>query len=156
MDGWVTADVLAPGLAVGQAVGRLGCFAAGCCFGRPTTVPWAVTFRDPYATRAVGTPLDVALHPTQLYESAAALLLFLLLLWLSKRKRFHGQIALVYLFVYAAARFVIEFYRGDPSRGTVLGGWVSTSQFVALLIALTVAVLYPYLSRRRRLEPAPA
>jgi phosphatidylglycerol:prolipoprotein diacylglycerol transferase len=118
-------------------------------------VPWACTFRDPYATRAVGTPLDVALHPTQLYESAATLLLFLGLWWLSKRKRFHGQVTLVYLFLYAAARFVIEFYRGDAARGTV-GGWISTSQFVALLIVVAVAALYPYLSRRRRLEPAPA
>jgi phosphatidylglycerol:prolipoprotein diacylglycerol transferase len=156
MDGWTTADVLVPGLAVGQAVGRLGCFAAGCCFGRPASVPWAVTFRDPYATRAVGTPLDVPLHPTQLYESAAVFLLFLGLLWLGRRKRFHGQVALAYLFFYAAARFVIEFYRGDATRGTVLGGWMSTSQFVALLIVLAVAALYPYLSRRRRPEPAAA
>jgi phosphatidylglycerol:prolipoprotein diacylglycerol transferase len=155
LDAWTTADVLAPGLALGQAIGRLGCFAAGCCFGRPTSVPWACTFRDPYATRAVGTPLDVALHPTQLYESAAVLLLFLGLWWLTKHKRFHGQVTLAYLFVYAAARFAIEFYRGDATRGTV-GGWMSTSQFVALFIVVAVAVLYPYLSRRRRLEPAPA
>lgn len=153
---WRTADVLAPGLALGQTIGRLGCFAAGCCYGRPTGVPWAVTFRDPYATRAVGTPLDVPLHPTQLYESASVFLLFLALLWLSRRKRFHGQVTLVYLFVYAVIRFVVEFYRGDTSRGTVLGGWMSTSQFIAILVTLAVALLYHYVQRRQRLQPAAA
>ena len=80
---WRTADVLAPGVALGQAIGRLGCFAAGCCYGRPADVPWAVTFRDVYATRTVGTPLDMPLHPTQLYESLAASLIFFVLLWLA-------------------------------------------------------------------------
>lgn len=162
LDGWRTADVLAPGVALGQAIGRLGCFSAGCCYGRPTSVPWAIVFRDPYATRAVGTPLDTPLHPTQLYESFTVTLLFLFLLWLSNRKRFHGQVSLVYLFAYAVIRFVIEFYRGDAARGTVLGGWVSTSQFIAILVVLAVAAVYPYLRRRRPadgsgpLEPATA
>jgi phosphatidylglycerol:prolipoprotein diacylglycerol transferase len=159
LEGWRTADVLAPGVAIGQVIGRLGCFSAGCCYGRPTGVPWAVTFRDPYATRAVGTPLDVPLHPTQLYEAGAVLLLFLGLVWLAGRKRFQGQVTLAYLFGYAVVRFAIEFYRGDASRGTVLGGWVSTSQFIAILVVLGVAVLYPYLRRKQppeRLEPAPA
>ncbi|HET8646569.1 MAG TPA: prolipoprotein diacylglyceryl transferase, partial [Vicinamibacteria bacterium] len=162
LPGWKAADALAPAVVLGQSIGRLGCFAAGCCFGRPASVPWAVTFRDPYATRAVGTPLDIPLHPTQLYESLSVTLLFLGLLWLARRKRFHGQVALVYLFAYAALRFAIEFYRGDASRGTVLGGWVSTSQFIAILVALAAAVMYPYLRRRRptdasgQLEPAPA
>jgi phosphatidylglycerol:prolipoprotein diacylglycerol transferase len=159
LEGWRTADVLAPGVAIGQVIGRLGCFSAGCCYGRPTSVPWAVTFRDPYATRAVGTPLDVPLHPTQLYEAGGVLLLFLGLLWLAGRKRFQGQVTLAYLFGYAVVRFAIEFYRGDASRGTVLGGWVSTSQFIAILVVLGVAALYPYLRRKQppeRLEPAPA
>ena len=145
LDGWRTADVMAPGVAIGQAVGRLGCFAAGCCYGRATSVPWAVTFRDAYATRQVGTPLDIPLHPTQLYESISVTLLFVFLLWLSGRQRFRGQVMLAYLFGYAVIRFVIEFYRGDAARGTVLGGWVSTSQFIAILVVLGVAVLYPYL-----------
>jgi phosphatidylglycerol:prolipoprotein diacylglycerol transferase len=162
LEGWRTADVLVPGVAIGQAIGRLGCFSAGCCYGRPTSVPWGVTFRDPYATRAVGTPLDIPLHPTQLYEAGAVFLLLLALLWLAGRRRFPGQVTLVYLFGYAVIRFVIEFYRGDASRGTVLGGWVSTSQFIAILVVLGVAVLYPYLRRKQppdepeRLEPAPA
>jgi len=156
LSGWRTADVLAPGVALGQAIGRLGCFAAGCCYGKVCDRPWAVTFHDAYATRAVGTPLEVPLHPTQLYESAAALLIFFGLLWLSGRKRFEGQVALVYLVFYAATRFVIEFYRGDAARGTVFHGLLSTSQFIAILVAVAAGVLYPYLMRRRRLEPAAA
>jgi phosphatidylglycerol---prolipoprotein diacylglyceryl transferase len=162
LDGWRTADVMAPGVAIGQVIGRLGCFSAGCCYGRPTSVPWAVTFRDAYATRQVGTPLDIPLHPTQLYESLSVTVLFVFLLWLSRRRRFRGQVMLAYLFGYAVIRFVIEFYRGDASRGTVLGGWVSTSQFIAILVVLGVAVLYPYLRARQpppdqeRLQPAPA
>src|SRR5437764_7753811 len=68
---WTTCDVFAPGIALGHAVGRLGCFFAGCCYGRPTTVPWAITFRDPFAAVNVGTPLNIPLHPTQLYEASA-------------------------------------------------------------------------------------
>jgi phosphatidylglycerol:prolipoprotein diacylglycerol transferase len=154
LDGWRTADVLAPGVALGQAIGRLGCFSAGCCYGRPTDVPWGIAFRDPYATRAVGTPLDIPLHPTQLYESLTVALLFLGLLWLARRKRFHGQVTAVYLFGYAALRFAIEFYRGDAARGTVFGGRFSTSQFIAILVALAAAAAYPYLRRRRPVDPS--
>jgi phosphatidylglycerol:prolipoprotein diacylglycerol transferase len=156
LPGWATADVLAPAVALGQAVGRLGCFAAGCCYGRPTSVPWAVTFRDPYAGRTVGTPLDVALHATQLYESMAALALFGFLLWLSRRRRFPGQVALAYIGLYAGARFVIEFFRGDAARGVVFGGALSTSQFIALLLLLGAAALYPQLARRAPAVPAAA
>ncbi len=156
LPGWATADVLAPAVALGQAIGRLGCFAAGCCYGRPTRVAWAVTFRDPYAGRTVGTPLDVPLHATQLYESLATLLLFGFLMWLSRRRHFPGQVALAYVGLYAAARFVIEFFRGDAARGTVFGGALSTSQFIAVLLLLGAAVLYPYLTRRQRALPAAA
>src|SRR5438093_2048900 len=155
LDGWKTADVLAPGVAIGQAVGRLGCFAAGCCYGRPADVPWAVTFHDVYATRQVGTPLDTPLHPTQLYESLATLAIFIFLRWLAGRKRFDGQVTLAYVFLHAVARFVIEFYRGHPARGMVLGGWLSTSQFIAILMVLAVLCLYPYVLRKEQ-PPAAA
>jgi phosphatidylglycerol---prolipoprotein diacylglyceryl transferase len=156
LDGWRTADVLAPGVALGQAIGRLGCFAAGCCFGRPTDMPWAVRFHDEYAARATGTPLDVPLHPTQLYESGAALLIFLFLLWLSGHKRFQGQVTLTYVALYAVARFIIEYFRGDAARGVVFGGLFSTSQFIALLMLLAAVVLTPRLMRRSPVGPAPA
>ena len=155
LDGWRTADVLAPGVALGQSIGRLGCFAAGCCYGRPADVPWAVTFHDVYATRQVGTPIDTPLHPTQLYESLATLAIFVFLRWLWGHKRFEGQVTLAYIFLYAAARFVIEFYRGDAARGMVLGGWLSTSQFIAILMVLGVLFLYPYVLRKQQ-PPAPA
>lgn len=152
---WTTADVLAPGVAIGQAVGRLGCFAAGCCHGSESHLPWAVTFRDSYAARNVGTPLGVPLHPTQIYESLATLAILGVLLWLARRKRFDGQVTMAYVVLYSVARFVIEFYRGDAARGTVLGV-LSTSQFVAVLLVLAVLVYAPYHLRQRRTVTAPA
>jgi len=156
LPGWPTADALAPGVAIGQAIGRLGCFAAGCCFGKPTSVAWAVTFRDAYANRYVGTPLDVAIHPTQIYESLLTLLIFLVLLRVAARKRFEGQVVITYVALYSVARFVVEFLRGDTSRGTVFGGLLSTSQFIALLMILGAAALTPYLMKRQRAAPARA
>ena len=153
---WRTADVLAPGVAIGQAVGRLGCFAAGCCWGKATSVPWAVTFTDVYAARAVGTPIDTPVHPSQLYESAAVFLIFLFLLWLAPRKRFHGQVTLAYVALYSAARFVLEFWRGDAERGTWFGNQVSTSQLIALALLVAVAIALPYVRRAHATTPEPA
>ena len=154
LPGWATADVLAPGVMLGQAIGRLGCFSAGCCWGKPTQLPWAVTFTDVYAARAVGTPMDTPLHPTQLYESFAAFLIFLFLLWLAPRKRFHGEVTLVYVALYSAVRFALEFVRGDPDRGAWLRGTVSTSQIIAVVLLLGVAVLLPRLHRTQAIAPA--
>jgi phosphatidylglycerol:prolipoprotein diacylglycerol transferase len=156
LDGWKTADVLAPGVAVGQAIGRMGCFMAGCCYGKPASVPWAVTFTDVFANRNVGTPLDTPLHPTQIYESLACFLILGILLWMAPRKRFHGQVVLAYVVLYAVARFVVEMFRGDAIRGFVFGGRLSTSQFIALLMVAAAALVFPYLWRRNRLAPAPA
>jgi phosphatidylglycerol:prolipoprotein diacylglycerol transferase len=153
--GWPTADALVPGVALGQAIGRLGCFAAGCCHGRPTDVPWAVRFRDVYAARTVGTPLDTPLHPTQIYESIATALIFAFLLWLARRKKFQGQVVMAYLVLYAIARFTIEFWRGDASRGFVFNGLLSTSQFIAIVMVLAAAALWPYLVKNHALD-APA
>jgi phosphatidylglycerol---prolipoprotein diacylglyceryl transferase len=150
--GWKVADVLAPGVAIGQAIGRLGCFAAGCCHGRPTEVAWAVTFRDVYASRTVGTPLDIPLHPAQLYESIVAFGIFLLLLWISGRKRFNGQVLLSYVVLYSIARFFLETFRGDVARGTVLGGILSTSQFIAIALVLGVLAILPYVARSQRIQ----
>lgn len=151
---WGTVDVLAPGVIMGQAIGRLGCLAAGCCHGRPADVPWAVTFRDIYAQRTVGTPVDVPLHPVQLYETLAALAIFVVLLWMAPRKRFHGQIAAAYLLLYATARFVLEYYRGDASRGTVFDGALSTSQGIAAGLVLVTLIVLPYLVRNHRVGAA--
>jgi len=154
LPGWQTADVLAPGVVLGQAIGRLGCFAAGCCWGKPSSLPWAVTFTDVYAARAVGTPMDTPLHPSQLYESLAAFLIFAFLLWLAPRKSFHGQIALSYIALYSAARFGLEFLRGDPDRGAWFSGVVSTSQLIAVLLLLRAAILLPRVRRTQRIAEA--
>src|SRR6185436_10795912 len=115
---WTTCDVFAPGIALGHVVGRFGCFFAGCCYGKPTTVPWAITFTDPFAAANVGTPLNVPLHPTQLYEAGAeALILAFLLLTESRGRRFPGRTFWVYMLLYAVSRYVIEMFRGDP-RGS--------------------------------------
>jgi phosphatidylglycerol---prolipoprotein diacylglyceryl transferase len=149
--GWRTADVLVPGVALGQAIGRLGCFSAGCCWGKATQVPWAVTFTDVFAARAVGTPMDTPVHPSQLYESFATLLILLFLLWLAPRKRFDGQVTLAYVALYSAARFGLEFFRGDADRGSWFGGMLSTSQLIAIVLLLGVAVLLPRVRKSRAL-----
>src|SRR5512138_2913478 len=116
---WTTCDVFAPGIALGHVIGRFGCLFAGCCFGRPAEVPWAITFRSEYALQNVGTPLGVPLHPTQLYEAGAELLILWLLIATERRGRpFPGRTFWAYMFLYGISRFIIEFYRGDP-RGTV-------------------------------------
>jgi phosphatidylglycerol---prolipoprotein diacylglyceryl transferase len=151
---WPTADVLAPGVVLGQAIGRLGCFAAGCCWGKPCHLPWAVTFSDLNAARQVGTPMDIPLHPSQLYESLFAFLLFFFLLWLAPRKRFPGQVTLVYVALYSVARFVLEFFRGDAERGLWFGRTLSTSQILSIALLLGVLILFPRL-RKRAAPPQP-
>ena len=143
---WTTCDAFAPGIAAGQAVGRLGCLLAGCCYGHPTDVPWGITFTNPLAAANVGTPLDVSLHPTQLYESIASLVILGVLLALERRWRpFPGRTFWTYLLLYPAVRFVIEFFRGDP-RGAVFDV-LSTSQFVSALLAPLSIVMLVLLAR---------
>jgi len=149
LPGWRTADVLAPGLILGQAIGRLGCLASGCCYGRPTSVPWALTFADIYAAREFGTPVDTPLHPSQVYESLANFLIFLLLIWLAPRKRFHGQVILTYVVLYSGARFVLEFFRGDPARWT-FSKVLSDAQIVGIILLLAVALVLPKLLKSQR------
>jgi phosphatidylglycerol:prolipoprotein diacylglycerol transferase len=150
---WPSADVLAPGVVLGQSIGRLGCFAAGCCWGRSTDVAWAVTFTDTYVQKQVGTPLDLPLHPSQIYESLLCLGIFLVVMWIARRKRFHGQVMLAYVALYAAGRFVLEYFRGDAARGMLFGGALSTSQFIAILMLAGSVLLYPYLARKQSVEP---
>jgi len=149
---WTTCDVFAPGVALGHAIGRTGCLMAGCCYGIPTNVPWAITFTDPAAAANVGTPLGTPLHPTQIYEAGAELAILVLLLATERRGRtFPGRTFWTYMLLYAISRFIIEFYRGDP-RGMIFG--VSTSQFVSLLIGpLSIVILF-WLGKRAA-APAP-
>lgn len=134
---WRTADILAPSLAIGQVFGRLGCFSAGCCYGRTSDAPWAVVFTNPDSLA----PLHVSLHPTQLYESGAVLFIFLVLRSVRKVKRFEGQLMWIYLVLYSGFRFLIENYRGDP-RGVYVDSMLSTSQIISIMLGiLGLAVL---------------
>jgi len=124
-----TCDVFAPGIALGQAIGRIGCFAAGCCWGVECHLPWAVTFRNPDAWNLTGVPLGVPLHPTQLYESVADALIFAFLYRMINRLHIPGTILGWYLVLYSSARFVIEFFRFHEQG---LHGGLSYTQWIAL------------------------
>src|SRR6478672_322927 len=143
---WTTTDVFAPCIALGHVVGRFGCFFAGCCWGKPTDVPWAITFTNPYAAANVGTPLNIPLHPTQLYEAGAEALILAVLLATERRGRpYPGRTFWVYMLLYAISRFIIEFYRNDP-RGSVL--MFSTSQFISIVLAPLAVVMLVALGRQ--------
>jgi phosphatidylglycerol:prolipoprotein diacylglycerol transferase len=135
---WKTGDALMPGLVIAHAFGRLGCFAAGCCYGRPTDSVFGVRFHSDLVERALR---GVPLHPTQLYETVALLILFVGLLWTHRHRRFDGQVVLLYFTAYPTIRSIIEFYRGDSVRGFVIEGILSTSQFISLLVFLAAFVV---------------
>jgi phosphatidylglycerol:prolipoprotein diacylglycerol transferase len=148
---WGVSDAFAPGIALGHVIGRMGCFFAGCCFGRATDVPWSVTFRNEYAAQNVGTPLNVPIHPTQLYEAGAELIILGLLLVLERKWRpFAGRTFWSYMLLYGITRFFIEFYRGD-ARGMILD--LSTSQFVSVILVPVSIVMLIVLSRRSTPDP---
>jgi phosphatidylglycerol:prolipoprotein diacylglycerol transferase len=149
---WTTGDVFAPGVALGHMVGRLGCFLAGCCYGKPTSLPWGVTFSDPFVAANVGTPLNVPLHPTQLYEAGAEFAIFVLLLATEQRERpFAGRTFWLYLLLYGISRYIIEVFRGDP-RGSV--SIFSTSQFISVLLTpLAIIMLVTLATRHRPVAP---
>ena len=150
---WTTCDMFAPGIALGHVVGRFGCFFAGCCYGRPTAEAhwWTLTFTDPFAATNVGTPLNIPLYPTQLFEAGAEFLILVLLLTTEKKgKPYPGRTFWLYMLLYAVSRFVIEFYRGDE-RGSV--GIFSTSQFISIILAPLAIAMLVYLARAT--APAP-
>ena len=132
-------DLTAPSLAIAHAFGRLGCFAAGCCYGKPVddSHPFAVVFRHAQSIAHVG----VSLHPAQLYDAANAFILFLFLNWFYARRKFDGQVVAIYGMLYAIGRYIVEEYRGDKIRGFVFGQ-VSTSQFISFLIFSAALILY--------------
>jgi phosphatidylglycerol:prolipoprotein diacylglycerol transferase len=143
-------DAFAPGIAIGHAIGRLGCLAAGCCYGKPTDKPWGITFTSPIAHAVSHTPLFQSLHPTQIYESAGTFAVFLICMWVYKRRTFAGQVAGTYLFLYGIVRYVVEFWRDDPERGSMFGGIMSGTQFLALLMVVLGALLWLRLAAVQR------
>lgn len=168
MPWWRTADAFAPGIAIGHFIGRLGCFSAGCCWGKPTSAWCGVHFTekghettgvpitvdqltDPiqqnvWAGKLGGLSAAVKLHPTQLYEAAALLVIFIVLLVMFRRRRFYGQIVLAYAVLYSVARFTVEFWRDDP-RGEIMG--LSTSQFIAILLFVGALAGFVYRWRKQ-------
>jgi len=129
----MTADLFAPGIALGHGIGRLGCFAAGCCWGAPTSLPWAVTFTNPVAHDLTGVPLGMSLHPTQLYEAAAEFVIFGILWWRIHRPHGVGSIIGLYLMLYSAVRFLVEFVRFHE-QGNLWGGPLDTAQWISLAL----------------------
>ncbi len=128
-------DMLIPSVALAQGFGRIGCFLAGCCYGKETDMPWGIVFHESkYA------PNGIRLLPTQLISSGLDFLLFFVLVWYAKRKKGDGQIGGLYLILYSIGRFILEFYRGDLIRGNV--GALSTSQFISIFTVAAGIALF--------------
>jgi len=146
---FTTADVLAPGIALGHSIGRLGCFAAGCCWGAHTDVPWAVTFSKPEAHELVGVPLGIPLHPTQLYEAIAEAIIFLYLYWRIGKPHRQGAIIGLYLVLYSTVRFFDDFLR-EPQQANPFGGPFNNAQWISLGLIATVAFFWLKARRQPR------
>lgn len=132
-------DIMAITTCLVHMFGRIGCFLAGCCYGKVTDSFFGVVFTDPACEAE---PKGVAIHPTQLYEAGYILLVMLFLLFMRDRKKFQGQLFLSYLALYAVGRFVLEYFRGDEVRGFLIEGWISHSQAIALGVLATVLIIY--------------
>ena len=135
-----TMDAFAPGIAIGHAIGRLGCLAAGCCWGTECTRPWAITFHNPAAAELTGVPLETPLHPAQLYEFTTEGLLFGYLFWRYGRSHEPGRIIGLYLVMSSVARFAIEFFR-HHDQALPFGLPLSITQWIAIGLALLGAYL---------------
>ncbi len=147
-------DLLGPVAAIAEGFGRWGCFLSGCCWGTPSSLPWAVTFPPLARKLHAGLP-DVPLHPTQVYTALVGLTLLGVLAWYYPRKRFHGQVAVLFVGLYSIARFFLEFVRGDAERGFVLGGLLSTSQLICLGLLVVAVLGHVALDRRHRASGEP-
>jgi len=143
---WHLADTVAPGVALGHGLGRMGCFFAGSCYGRPTDVPWAITYTDPNSlARDI---LGIPVHPTQLYSATFLVLLSAILVFVGSRSNFRGQMIASYGILYGTFRFFIEFLRGDPRGAVTLADiTLSTSQVVSLVLVPLSIGIYMYLKR---------
>ena len=137
-----TADIIAPGIALGHAVGRIGCLFAGCCYGKVCDLPIAIKFTNSDSLA----PLNVFLHPTQIYSMISNLILFFTLLWLQKRKKFDGMVFLIYIILYSLFRSIIEFFRGD-FRGDFIFDFISMSQGIGFMVSLIAFVILIKFSR---------
>lgn len=155
-----TVDLLIVPMALAHGFGRLGCLAAGCCFGHPTTKPWGIVFpvhsmaqeAQWLAGQIHALSPSLPVHPTQLYEAGAEFAMFALLAGLRRNKRFDGQLFLIWLGVYPVLRSIIEMFRGDKERGV----WVlSTSQYISIGVGLSALLLAAYFWSKRGKAVAP-
>lgn len=143
LDPWKMADLAAPSIALGHAIGRFGCLAAGSCYGKPTDSWLGITFTDPLAIA----PLGISLYPTQIFDSINELLIFFILIAVRPKKMFDGQLFLLWIMLYAVGRFIVEIYRGDDIRGFIIQDAISVSQGLAIVVfavsalAMLIAVL---------------
>lgn len=144
-----TTDVIAPSLALGHAIGRLGCLLAGCCWGAYCELPWAITYHHAEGVHPLGTPLDIPVHPFPVYSMIFNFALYLGLAYLYKLQPQAGRVIATYLLIYGAGRFLLEFTRGDVARGFVLNGLFSTSQAISLSLIVCGLGLHVWLLRSR-------
>ena len=143
-----TFDVLSPSLALGHAIGRIGCLMAGCCWGGSCDLPWAITYTSQTAADHLGTPLHQALHPFPVYSSLFNFALYGLLAAYFRRRPAPGRVFATYLVFYGIGRFLLELTRGDDVRGFVFGGVLSTSQLISIGLIATGVGLHLWVSRR--------
>jgi phosphatidylglycerol:prolipoprotein diacylglycerol transferase len=144
IDFWALCDVCSASLVLGLGMTRIGCFLAGCCHGKETDLPWAISF--PVGSQASrvftgGIAASPPVHPTQIYESLLGFLLLPLAIVLIRKRKFTGQAFLIMICCYAVGRFLLEFIRADDDRGTVFGV-LSTSQFIGLVLVPVAIGLY--------------
>lgn len=143
---WKIGDLCGPAVAIGESIGRIGCFMAGCCYGQPTDLKWGIVFTHPQSLA----PLNIALHPTQVYHSLTDLIIFVVLMVLHARKKFEGQVFLWFLILHSAGRLLIERFRGDD-RGLIPGTDMSATQLVTILILIgSVVMLFMLKSRKEK------
>ncbi|MBN1221888.1 MAG: prolipoprotein diacylglyceryl transferase [Candidatus Aminicenantes bacterium] len=153
---WKTADLVGPALALGHGFGRIGCFAAGCCYGRACAQPWGISFLNEYSHDLTGIPQSTPLHPTQLYEAVLNFLNFGILFLVLRRKKFDGQVFPFYIINYSIIRFIVEFYRGDhPDKAYLIKNsspYLSLSypQVFCLIGLVGGLLLFFFLKKRSR------
>ncbi len=142
---WRLADILAPSIALGSSIGRWGCLMNGCCYGKPTTLPWGIQFPVGHET------YPNYVHPTEIYDSFLNLALYGFLAWLYRRKKFDGQVFAAYMIGYALLRSFVEIFRGDYTPVHYLGP-LTPGQLMSIGIII-VGIILLFVLSRRKVEP---
>jgi len=141
---WSIGDLLAPAVAISQGIGRLGCLMAGCCYGKPSDVPWSIVFKHPQSLA----PLHVPLHPTQIYAALSGFVIFAVLILIRQKKKFEGQVLLWFVILHSTSRLILERFRGDD-RGIIPGTELSVTQLVTLVLLVAAVVFLVILSSKQ-------